>query len=236
MMCDTPQAKTRTLHELTVRGTPAEIGFQHGYRFLTEIQRFLNDDLARVNLIREVRLPRAKALRFAGHYAQWVEREIPDVAEEIAGLAKGAGIDYLEAMFLQVRREIIADKSASDCTTLGSWTDTSYWLAQTVDLVGDMADLAMILRVIPSHAASPTICIFTFIGLCGYLGMNESGLAIGINMIQSPDWGPGVSPYLLMRHLLSKTSVAEAIEEIQRIHRASSRFFMLADLRGLTGV
>jgi len=70
---------------------------------------------------------------------------------EIAGLAK-------------VRREIIADRSTSDCPTLGAWTDTSYWLAQTVDLAGEMANLAMILRIIPSHPDSPATCMFTFTG------------------------------------------------------------------------
>jgi isopenicillin-N N-acyltransferase like protein len=233
---DSPPVKTRKLRELTVQGTPGEIGFQHGRAFKTEIHRFLNDDLARINLLREIPLARNKALHIAGRYARCVEHEVPEIAEEIAGLAKGAGIDYLEAMLLQVRREIIASRSAADCTTVGSWTDTSYWLAQTVDLAGDMTDLAVILRIVPSHPGSPTICMFTFIGLSGYLGMNESGLAIGINMLHSPGWRPGVSPYILMRHLLGKTSAAEALEEIQRIRRASSRFFMLADSRGLLGV
>jgi isopenicillin-N N-acyltransferase like protein len=235
-MHDSPQANNRKLRELTVMGSPSEIGYQHGRAFAVEIQRFLDDDLARINSLRERPLSRENALRAAGQYAKWIEREVPDVADEIAGIARGSNIDYLEAVLLQIRREIVADHTASECTAIGRWTDTSCLLAQTVDLAGNMGDLALILKVVPLRPDSPAVCMFTFIGLCGYLGLNESGLAICINMIQSPGWRPGVSPYALMRHLLSKASVAEALDEIQRIHRASSRFFMLADWQGLVGV
>ena len=59
--------------------------------------------------------------------------------------------------------------------------------------------------------------LLSFGGLLGYLGINSDGLAIGLNLVLGGDWGPGIPPYLAIRHLLdSAGSVAEALELLAR--------------------
>jgi isopenicillin-N N-acyltransferase-like protein len=236
--------RTAALPVLAVSGTPYEIGCQHGSRFADEIRGFLADHLARINLLRGEALDRAAALAVVGGYLQWIEAELPDLAQEIRGLADGAGISYREAALLQVRRELVlhsADPAAPpqccDCTSVGCFDATGQAvLAQNVDLAGGMEDLALILQVTPADPAKPRLCMFTFKGLCGYLGVNSAGLAIGLNMVFSRGWRPGVPPYLLIRHLLGLRSLDEVLSELRRIRRASSRYLLVSDGRAIVGI
>ena len=226
-----------SIPELTVKGSPYEIGLQHGEAFSQQIRGFVDDHLARVNLLRNRPLERDEAMRIAGRYALWIERDLPAIAEEIAGVAHGAGIKYEEAVLLQIRRELIHTGSkCGDCTSIVSRNEEGdVVVAQTIDLAGRMGDLALILRIIPEDPVNPSLCMFTFMGLCGYAGFNSVGLAAGLNMVFSSSWREGVPVYLLLRSLLGKRSIAEAHQDICRIHRASSRYLALADSQSVTG-
>lgn len=213
--------------ELFVSGTPYEIGFQYGSALAAEIGRYLDDDLARINRLRDAPISGAAVSKFVGQSAVWIEKEVPAIAEQISGLAAGAGITYEQAMLLQLRRELIR-QPGDDCTSIAG----ANVIAQTVDLTGNLSELALVLHV-SSHLK---ICLLTFVGLCAYVGVNSAGLAVGINMITSTGWRPGVPPYLLVAHILGCSSVAEALEELARIRRASSRYLVLADERGAVGV
>ncbi len=75
--------------------------------------------------------------------------------------------------------------------------------------------------------------MLSFGGLLGYLGMNSDGLAVGINLVLGGRWGPGVPPYLAVRHVLdSAGSVDEALGVLEGLRLASSRSLMLCDRRG----
>jgi isopenicillin-N N-acyltransferase-like protein len=223
---------------LRVSGTPYEIGCQHGSRFAAEIRAFLEDGLARVNLLRREPLGREEATVVVDRHRVWIEAQLPDLAEEIHGLAAGAGISYSEAILLQLRRELIhADAAGCDCTCVGDLDGNGRAvLAQNVDLAGDMAAQALVLQVMPADRSQPRLCMFTFKGLCGYLGVNSAGLAIGLAMVTAADWRPGVPPYLLIRHLLGQRSIDGVLTEIRRIRRASSRYLMVAQGRQVLGI
>jgi isopenicillin-N N-acyltransferase-like protein len=226
---------------LTLSGTPYEIGCQHGSRCAEEIRTFLADRLARIDLLRGEPLDRSAALAAAGGHLKWIEAALPELAQEIQGLADGAGISYREAALLQVRRELILHPAnpsqCCDCTSVGCFDASGRAvLAQNIDLAGGMEELALILRVIPADPARPRLCMFTFKGLCGYLGVNSAGLAIGLNMVFSRGWRPGVPPYLLIRHLLGLRSLGEVVSELRRIRRASSRYLLASDGRAIVGI
>ena len=78
--------------------------------------------------------------------------------------------------------------------------------------------------------------MYGFAGLLGYMGLNNKGLSININMVVSDDWQPGVSPYLLVRHLLNFSTINECIDELKRIQQSSSRSFLFSDLSRISNV
>ena len=101
-------------------GDRYEIGRQHGAALRVGIRRFLDDRLTRIGpvLNREVSLS-----EFAPSIADYVAvigERLPALAEEVRGLADGAGITPDEAWLLQLRRELVGYRSvkpAGDCTT-----------------------------------------------------------------------------------------------------------------------
>jgi len=156
-------------------------------------------------------------------YADCVRERLPAVAAEVTGLAAGSGITEADAWWLQLRRELLA-VPAGDCTT-AAFASTGL-IGQTVDLPPGLGDGLHALDV-AAEAEAPAALVVTFAGLLGYLGINAAGLAVGINMVQSADWGVGVPPYLLVRAVLRCRGLDEAVQLLRATPRASSRCLTL---------
>lgn len=211
------------VREVAAAGTPYERGCAIGAAIGDAVHRFLGEGVARLAWIAGRSIERGNLEEAIARHAEVVERHLPDVAAAVHGLAEGAHIAASDAWLLQLRRELLA-VPAADCTTLAGFG----WLAQTVDLAGDLADHALVLR---ERGRNGEAVQLSFTGLLGYLGLNDRGLAVGINMVLGGDWRPGIPPYLAIRHLLELGSVAECLEELPRLPRASSRCYVLVDRR-----
>jgi isopenicillin-N N-acyltransferase like protein len=211
-------------------GSPFEVGYRHGAARAAELRAFLDDGLARLRPLGPAGLPELERL---AEYDAAIGAATPRLSAEIDGLASGAGLTRAEAVLLQARREIIgyqAVRAGGDCTTYASLSagpGGGPVLAQTVDLNGDLEDQITLLDV---GLSGRRTLVLSFGGLLGYLGLNGDGLAIGLNLVLGGDWGPGVPPYLAIRHLLdSAGSVAEALEILPGLPLASSRSLTLCD-------
>jgi isopenicillin-N N-acyltransferase like protein len=224
------------LREVVVGGTPHERGLAHGRAVGEEIRRFLGDGVARINRIRSVPLSPAELRSRLDAHRGAIESEVPELARELEGLAIGAEITLDEAYTLQLRRELIGapeGPAAGDCSTIAGSVGGRELLAQTVDQEGLIADLGMVLRVLPSSSREPEVLMFTFSGLLGYLGLNSRGVAVAINLLTSEDSAAGVPPYLLIREVLRASSASEAVAQLQRVRRASARAFTIMDSDGV---
>ncbi|MEV0972315.1 C45 family peptidase [Microtetraspora glauca] len=218
---------------LSLAGSPYEIGLRHGRERAPALRAFLDDGLCRLNRVLPSPVTRDALAPVLAAYGEAIEAATPDLAEEIRGLADGAGIAWSEAVMLQVRREILGYRKVptmGDCTTYARSGDVPV-LAQTVDLNGDLDDQIAVLRVAVSGSPRRTL-VLSFGGLLGYLGLNSSGLAIGLNLVLGGEWRPGLPPYLAIRHLLEVCdSVEQAVAELRALRLASSRSIMLCDRR-----
>lgn len=231
-----PSMAAAPLHLLRLSGTPRDIGRQYGQACRAQLQGWRDDHCFRINRIVHARLARDAISRQAMRYHERIVQAYPEIVEEIRGLAEGAEISYEDALVCQIRRELIGYThfpARGDCSLAASLS-CSPFMAQTIDLAGDMAGLALIMRIDPE--AGPSILMFSFAGMLGYLGMNSRGLAVGINLVLGGDWTPGVPPYLLVRRLLSCSSVEEGIALIEATPRASSRALTLMDAGSLATV
>nr|BAW27708.1 acyltransferase [Streptomyces sp. SoC090715LN-17] len=211
---------------LELSGSPHARGLSHGRALAGRLRGFLGDSLARLGHLTD-RPADLDALRpdIAAHRAVTAEA-LPDLAAEIDGLAAGAGIDRDQAWLLQLRRELIGYSrvTAGDCTTYAS-AGAEPVLAQTVDLNGNLDDQIAVLSVSgPRHRS----LVLSFAGLLGYLGVNDAGIAVGINLVLGGDWRPGVPPYLAIRHVLDTAdTVEQAVGILRQLPLASSRAFMI---------
>jgi hypothetical protein len=216
-------------------GGPRDAGRQHGAARGPALRAFLDDGLARLNRILPSAVTREQLRPTVEAYGAAIEAATPVLAEEIRGLAEGAGIDRHDAVLLQIRREVLGYQKVptlGDCSTYARVADRSGGepvLAQTVDLNGDLDDQIAVLHV-GAPGPGRRALVLSFAGLLGYLGVNSSGLAVGLNLVLGGDWRPGLPPYLAIRHLLDTAdSVEAAVKILGGLPLASSRSIMLCD-------
>lgn len=213
-------------------GTGRQLGHQHGARLGPQIRAFIADDLQRLNQI----LAQPTTLDALGPtlaaYHQAIAHQLPGAIEEVRGLAEGAEVPFEHALLLQLRREIAGYSriSRGDCTTFARNLPADAVLAQTVDLNGNLASEAYVMRVLSAGSDGRELLMLTFTGLFGYLGLNSHGLAIGLNLVMGGRWRPGIPGYLAIRHLLeTATSVEDCMALLGQLDLASSRSLTICD-------
>ncbi len=219
---------------IELRGSHRDIGWQHGRARQERIHAFLDDRLARINAVVPQPMGLTALAPTLRAYREVIGGVMPQMVDEIDGLAQGAQISADAALLLQLRREITGYRriaAGGDCTTLTTAPGGEPLLAQTIDLNGAMAPELSLLRIVHS-ASGRQVLMVSFTGLIGYLGMNDRGLAIGLNLLLAADWRPGIPGYMAIRYLLDQAdNVDQALALLRRLPLASSRAFTLCDMQ-----
>ena len=224
---------TRVLPLVEVAGSHRGMGRQFGEQLRDEVraysQMWLGKASARSGLSREELLAQMTG------FVRAIEEYAPHLAEEVQGVAEGAGIPELEAFSIQVRMELLhAGPPPPSCTTFaltGVHTATGGTIVgQNVDLDAEVEDFGLILKMKPDDA--PAVLMYVSPGLVSYVGLNEAGLAVHGNLLNAPGWRAGFPRYLLTRLMLEQSTVADALEAGLRPRRASSRNLILGDADG----
>jgi isopenicillin-N N-acyltransferase-like protein len=223
---------------LSLQGSRFELGLQHGQSQRAAIHAFLTDRAARVDAL--LAAP-PTALARAGVLEQYrgvIAQHLPAMYQELCGLAQGAEISLAQALLLQLRRELVGYSSirtGGDCTTFGRRQDQRTVLGQTIDLNGDMERELTAMRV--RHAGGGTVLLASFTGLLGYIGMNDRGVGICLNLVLGGQWGPGIPGYMAIRHLLDEAaSVDQCLALLRQLPLASSRSLTICDRERLVTV
>lgn len=218
-----------------VYGSHYQIGTQIGEQFCESIRESIH------HLIQETRetkgLERDTIFHRASLYGSYIDKYAPHLAEEMSGIANGAGVTNEEAVLLQVRFEMAGWPGvASECTSgalSGACTKSGeVLLLQNQDTRKRYEGRGIILHIRPDRGRE--ILMYTYMpGLMGYRGLNSSGLGCVGNGIVSRGWRVGFPRYLLIRLALEQATVEEAIEAIRRVDRGSTTNFLLASADGV---
>ena len=124
---------------------------------------------------------------------------------------RAAGLpDWLDALDPRIHE--------GECTAMAVAAQASAegqtWLAQNWDWLGRQRQALVVLN---THDGRGTrLMTLTEAGMLAKIGMNQHGFALGLNILRSLHDGlqPGVPVHVLLRHLLSCTSVAAARERL----------------------
>jgi isopenicillin-N N-acyltransferase-like protein len=161
--------------------------------------------------------------------------------EEMEGIARGAARPLSEVLALNVRTEIMPQRflegaDTGECTSVavgpsGSTTGGTL-LAQNWDWVGSQRDALILLRV--RESADPACLTLTEAGMLAKIGLNDAGFGVCLNILRSVfDGGrPGIPVHVLLRALLKRASVAEAIEFSSGLSFGGSSNILCADRGG----
>jgi len=221
------------IDEVKLEGSYYDVGVQHGKILKCEINDFLKRDFFQINRLSSKRITEKNVSKYVLPYKDIIRTNLPGIYDEVRGLSVGASISLDLAVLLQIRREIIGTSPftlTGDCSTVGIYNVDKVINAQTIDLNGDMTNLGNVFRInIKGDKNNSEILQYSFSGLLGYMGMNNKGLSVTINLVVSDDWKIGVPPYLLARKFLEFETIEECIELVKNIPIASSRSFLIQD-------
>jgi hypothetical protein len=163
-------------------------------------------------------------LAHAAAYRAATAAELPWLADELEGVAEGAGADPL-AVFAASIEELTVDDAvpAGRCSDLvaraPATSDGHVWVAHTNDLGPESEDeLVAIEWRIPGDPVVLTIGIGPWISV----GFNSAGLALTGNELSPNDDRIGIPRLLLVRDIVRRRTLAGAVAAALHPGRASS--------------
>jgi len=190
----------------------------------------------------------AKVRERAGEFAEPIDAYDQTLLPEVEGIAEGAGLDAEDVLAVNLRTEIMfgldarpAKAAMKECTAVGLGGGSPL-VAQTWDWKPGARDTVILLVCAPHDR--PGFVSIVEAGLWAKCGMNEAGVALATNALQSSrDRGePGVPFHAVLRRVLTSATFEEATDAVRRGPRASSANYLighadgsLADLEALPG-
>ncbi len=227
------------LRVLSVSGDPEHIGHTHGVTFAEHIRSYAED---RIKLSQEgTSLSRAEVVRIAEQMLPAHEAYDVDLYAEMVAMASACGITPAEAIivggytdFIDTVRAIAHGTAIEDtCTaviTPDALSSGAGFLGQTWDMHASATPHVFMLRVTPTGA--PGALVFTTHGTLGQIGMNDAGIAIGINNLTMDDGRLGVTWPFVVRKALKQTTFADAMASVLDADLAGGHNFLIFDRLG----
>lgn len=234
---------------LTIAGSPYELGYVHGKTYANEIGELTEERLrlscdpfwtgGQQATLDEVLMLGRACLRHHEAFA-------PELMEEMRGMADATGLGVNELVIMNGFTDfvdIIANPAVlghtrtngalpgevSDCTAFivePSASATGYgYLGQTWDMHSSATPYVLMLDLRPQD--SPTLLTFTITGCVGMIGMNEHGVAVGINNLLAANGRPGVHWVYVVRKMLAQHTVEDALAILQRAHLSGAHNYLL---------
>ncbi len=154
-------------------------------------------------------------------------------------MAIAAGISTAEAVvvggftdFVDVLRAggLTGLAEEDDCTAVIVPDDLAGgagFLAQTWDMHDSATEHVTLVRVMPD--SGPAALVFTTVGCLGQIGMNEAGIAIGINNLTASNGRVGVTWPFVVRKALAQTSIEDALLVVLEAELAGGHNYLLFD-------
>ena len=164
----------------------------------------------------------------------------PDILAEIDGIADGAGTGRDDILALNVRSEImfgLGAAPAAECTSFFAGPQATrageVLLGQNWDWKPDCLSTTILLDVRQGPDAPAYITVVEA-GLLAKTGLSSAGIGLTTNTLISPyDRGEAGIPYhVLLRSILSCTTLEEVEDLLTRARRSASANYMVADAAG----
>lgn len=224
---------------LTTSGTPEEIGTAHGEAFGEQIRSYMAT--RRKLSLFGTDLTESQVTEIAEEMLDAHRTYDVDLYSEMVAMADAARITPAEAVivggytdFIDAVRALASGRAIEDtCTaviTPNASSQGSGFLAQTWDMNASATPHVFMLDVAPTDA--PRALAFTTHGTLGQIGMNETGIAVGINNLTVTDGGIGVTWPFVVRKALKQTNYADALACITEAQLAGGHNFLLFDAEG----
>jgi isopenicillin-N N-acyltransferase-like protein len=226
------------------------MGFEHGRRFAAEIRQYASE---RVRLSGSPawtgrQLERHDVLELAEDCLVEHRLYAPDLIQELQGMADATGLSLAELVIVNGFTDFIdvvhnsergqaagaVPAAADQCTAFlvpAARTAAGMGLfGQTWDMHDSATEHVVMLRGRPE--GKPEFLAFTTLGCIGMIGMNEAGIAVGINNLLGADGQPGVTWPFVIRRILEQDNLEDALQCLAQVQLAGAHNYLLLDAAG----
>ena len=221
--------------------TAYERGYQHGaaleFKIVAALRNFrewLRDQAA----IEEPDRMIQEFARTTGHI-ETVKRRLPDLYEEMQGIADGAGVDFNELfvyqsfdeLFLFLAQSGSLDAANGHCTTIGVYgrPDKPNYVTHNNDIPIYHEGAVTVLHI-KYPDSDLEILQSTFAGQLAQNGVNNRGVGVGMNTIADlPTTSTGIPVSFNVRKILECNDRHEATEYLKGIEAGTAMNYMIAD-------
>jgi len=234
---------------LELSGSFYEIGYQHGETYRDAIHKFTEE---RVKLSGDENwtghnLSREQVLELGEACLKAHRAYAPELVEELRGMADATDLSMAELVIMNGFTDFIdvvynVDQLEPQTTTYAEDNCTSFLAAnettadghglfgQTWDMHATATPYVILLKGKPVDA--PAFLVFSITGCVGMIGMNDAGVAIGINNLMAKDGQIGVTWPFVVRKALMQTNVDDALACITTAKLAGAHNYLLMDKTG----
>ncbi|KAI4629640.1 uncharacterized protein J4E87_002826 [Alternaria ethzedia] len=215
------------------KGTPYEIGYQHGKAAKLQIARCI--EFYACLFLKNCKKRWPQVLQHASTFEQRAKAQWPNFHEEMQGIADGSGRELLDIVAINVRTEINFGLFSDGCTALAWHTQNRAWLAQNWDWMTEQQENLIVTKI--AQANKPTIIQVTEAGIIGKIGFNSSGVGTLFNAIKVHGVDSTRMPaHFGLRMALESASVDEAVRKLESFGMASSAHILIADANTSLGL
>ncbi len=225
---------------LELTGNNYDMGYQHGLAYAEEIRAITAE---RIHLCSDPAwtgrsLPLQRILSLADECLKEHEAYAPELIDQLRGISDATGIslreliitngftDFADVIYNALEREPASPIFGQECTTFIA----DGFIGQTWDMHATATPYVIVLHGKPDH--DPHFLAFTITGCVAMIGMNDAGIAVGINNLAGADGQPGVTWPFICRKILAQTTLEDALECITSAKLAGGHNYMLADANG----
>ncbi|MFE4411299.1 C45 family autoproteolytic acyltransferase/hydolase [Streptomyces sp. NPDC056821] len=168
-----------------------------------------------------------------------VQRLMPELADELQGIAEGAAVPFEDVVAYNCMDEQWwlgrQHRRRAGCSVLGGHTARGTLLAQNMDLPPAMDGTQIVLRLRPEDG--PEQLVLSAAGLVGLTGVNAAGVAVCVNTLGMLHGGSrGLPVAAVIRGALTRRTRVEAIAFLSAVPHASGQHYAVADTGGLDSV
>lgn len=217
--------------EVECRGSPRQIGIQHGRAASKQVSGSI---AFYANLFRKYTGKTWEdVLPIAQTFASNILQKWPSYFQEIEGIAHGSGHDTLDIVALNVRTEIafglLSENHRSDGCTTVSWASCGqHFLGQNWDWMEEQKQNLLLLTIVSDDTTTKKMV--TEAGILGKIGLNSAGVGVCLNAIRARGYSDTRLPvHLALRVALDATSAAEAAKTLEETGVGGAAHILVAD-------
>ena len=166
-------------------------------------------------------------------YLEAAREAFPHFVEELQGMADGSGIAFADLFFLNALEEALDRKGPLACSAIALASAGEVWLGHNEDWYA--GDCNTVIAIHAKPKGKPAFLSVTAAPFLAAVGINEAGLAQGVNSVSSIDCRIGVPRMFAARAVLESASIADALTLAAPANRAGGYNHLLAHANGEIG-